>query len=134
MNIQNMQIELVFKEAVLGGLPGNKELLHDHILSKAEKAKVELTDEQREEETASLGEGMEKGTTVFPKDDKGVFMWDYQFKGFLKESAKVLIALGDLGLSNYACGRVIDKTLFPGPRRLYLAGRVHYSTGGFDHL
>ena len=28
---------------------------------------------------------MEKAKTVFPRDEIGLFMWDYQFKGFLKE-------------------------------------------------
>jgi len=53
----------------------------------AKKSGFEIPDDEIE----SLPEALERATTVFHRDEKGEpVLWDYQIKGFLKESARLL--------------------------------------------
>lgn len=77
-------------EAMLGTSPADKEIYSSYIGSNAPDAQT------LEEEIAALGADnvAEKGMTVFPRTDDGApFIYDYQIKGFFKDSCKMLSKL-----------------------------------------
>ena len=79
-----MKVRVRYTEPLLGSLPFDEELHDTYIASKAPNAL------SREEEVASFGVDMtvEKGMTGFSRSSNGTpIVWDYQFKGFMKESA-----------------------------------------------
>ena len=87
MEISKIKARITFFEELLGTCSGNKELHREFIASKAPDA------ESMEEEVAAIGvDGMmEKSMTVFPRDENGQpFLYDYQIKGFFKDSCGVL--------------------------------------------
>lgn len=55
------------------------------------------------------------GWSVFHKDEKGIFLYEYHIKGFLKEAATSIT-----GKDITAVKSKIDRWLFIAPRRLYL--------------
>ena len=71
----------------MGTSSNNPEIHDEYIASKAPDAM------SREEEVAALGVGevVEKSMTVFPRDEQmNPFIWDYQIKGFFKDSCAAL--------------------------------------------
>ena len=81
------RVRMRFTEEVLGTAPNNQQLHRDYIASKAPDAAL------AEEEIDAIGVDAytEKGMTVFPRDKDGnPFVYDYQMKGFFKESCKAL--------------------------------------------
>lgn len=83
--MKEMKVRLTFTEEILGTAPADKELYSTYIGSNAPDAP------SKEEEIESIGvEGMiEKGMTVFPRNEEGKpILFDYQIKGFFKNSAK----------------------------------------------
>jgi len=120
-----MKVKITFKEHVLGTLAGNKELAQDFIASKHKEGLMQ--DEMKVID--SIDEEIQKGTTIFPSDDKGAFIWDYQFKGFFKEATESVFVRSDnytkehlkkLGLTLYMYKKTLDKQLFINPRKIYL--------------
>ncbi len=114
MKTTSFKIRLTFTEPLLGSSPGNKELLEEHIASRAptiQAAKEEI-------DAAQVPEELENKSTVFPRDEEGVFVWDYQVRGFFKESLGVLIELGDCKLSKWQLKRAVDSLVFIRPRRI----------------
>lgn len=82
-----LQCKLTTIEAMLGTASNNKELHSEFIASHAPDAP------SREEEIAAVGvdEVIEKGTTVFSRNEDGrPILWDYQIKGFFKDACGVL--------------------------------------------
>jgi hypothetical protein len=82
-----MKIRITFTEEMLGTASANPEIHAEFIASKAPDA------ETRDEEVAAIGveEAVEKSTTVFPRDVDGCpMLWDYQVKGFLKDSVNAI--------------------------------------------
>lgn len=126
--MRQMHVKVKFIEDVLGTASANPEIHSEYIASKAPDA------ESREEEVARLGvEAVdEKGTTVFPKLEDGTpFMWDYQWKGFFKESCSMLRrATGMRSKKLTAHKKVIDGLIFVTPRmipfKLPENGRITY--------
>jgi hypothetical protein len=118
MNQNKLSVLVTFTEQVLGTLIGNKEIASDFIISKAKE------EANKVEETEVMGamEQLEKGTTYFPRDEKKLpFLWDYQFKGFLKEAIGVMTEMGNAGkLTKFTFKRAVDNAVFINPRRLYL--------------
>lgn len=112
-NQDKLNIRITLTTPILGSLPGNKQIFTDH---KADKIP---TGDQIIEEIECIEEVMEKATTIFPKNEKGLFIWDYQFKGFLKESISVMVDLGTIALSKYIYKRVVDSSIFITPRQCF---------------
>jgi len=80
-----------------------------------------------EEEVATLGvdEVVLKGTTIFHRDEEGApIIWDYQLKGFFKDTCSILSRTSDDAGKNSrkitAFKKVIDGLVFPFPRRIRL--------------
>ena len=85
MEVINVKIK--FLEGVLGTASNNREIYSEFIASKAPDAM------SAEEEIAAVGvnEVVEKGTTVFPRTEDGrPFLYDYQIKGFFKDTCGML--------------------------------------------
>lgn len=85
-----LKFKLTFIESLLGTAPKNEDIYRDFIGSKAPDAAT------LEDEVAALGvdEAAEKGMTVFPRNaDGNPIIWDYQIKGFFKDSCGMLSKL-----------------------------------------
>lgn len=82
--MKELRIRLTFIDDLLGTMPGNRDIFTDFVAKKAETVNEEA-------EAIPVDEALEKGTTVFPRtaDDKP-FIYDYQIRGYFKESCKFL--------------------------------------------
>ena len=82
-NMKTIKIKLTFTEPILGTSPTNEDIYRDFIGSKAPDAAT------IDDEVAALGVDAvaEKGMTVFPRLPDGTpFLYDYQIKGFFKDT------------------------------------------------
>lgn len=85
--MKEMKVRLTFTEPVLGSAPGDPEVYKAYIASKAPDAMT------TEDEVAAIGAEavIEKGMTVFPRDEDGKpVLFDYQIRGFFKAACKAL--------------------------------------------
>lgn len=109
-----MKVKLTFTESILGTSPANEDIYREFIASKAENAAT------IEDEVAALGvEAVtEKGMTVFPRTEDGTpFLYDYQIKGFFKDTCGGLKRVkGTISSGIKAYKKEIDKLIFPEPR------------------
>ena len=109
-----MKVKLTFIEPILGTSPANEDIYREFIASKAEDATT------IEDEVAALGvEAVaEKGMTVFPRMEDGTpFLYDYQIKGFFKDTCGGLKRVkGTVSAGIKAYKKEIDKLIFPEPR------------------
>ena len=111
-----LKIKVSFDEEVLGTASNDPNIHDTYISSNAPDA------QSREEEIESIGveAAIEKSMTVFPKDPDGKpFVWDYQWKGYLKD------AFGSLKkVPKSECGKIkaykkeIDGLIFVMPRKI----------------
>lgn len=89
--MKKIKVKLTFKEPVLGTWPANPNVAREFIASKAPDAATV------EDEVAALGADAvaDKGMTVFPRDPDGrPIFYDYQIKGFFKDSCGMLSRIG----------------------------------------
>lgn len=116
-----MKVKITLTEDVLGSSPSNEELLATYISSKAP------TDDLTAEEIANIkAQNAEDRITVFPKTADGKpFLYDYQVKGFFKDSCKMLAKAGKSGYpGGKACAAIkaykqaIDGQIFVFPREI----------------
>lgn len=109
-----LKVKLTFIEPILGTSPANEDIYREFIASKAEDAAT------IEDEVAALGAGAvaEKGMTVFPRMEDGTpFLYDYQIKGFFKDTCGGLRKVkGSVSAGIKAYKKEIDKLIFPEPR------------------
>jgi len=111
-----LKIKVTFDEEVLGTAASNPDIHREYIASNSPNA---LT---REEEVEAIGveEVFDKSMTIFPRTEDGKpFVWDYQWKGFLKDS------FGSLKkIPGSECGKIkaykkeIDGLIFVSPRKI----------------
>lgn len=113
-----LNVRITTFEPMLGSAPANPEIYKEFIASKAPDAI------STEDEIASIGADAvaEKGTTVFPHDEKGCFLWDYQIKGFFKDACQMLRyeKSGNESGKLKAYKKIIDGLIFPAPRKIYI--------------
>lgn len=116
--MRTLHIEVRYVEEVLGTASSNPDIHREFIASKANGAR------SIEEEVAALGadEVANKGMTVFPKSEDGTpFTWDYQWKGFFKDSCGMLRrADGFKSKRLKAYKKEIDGLVFITPRAIPL--------------
>lgn len=89
--MKKIKVKLTFTEPVLGTWPANPNVAREFIASKSPDAATV------EEEVAALGADAvaDKGMTVFPRDPDGrPIFYDYQIKGFFKDSCGMLSRIG----------------------------------------
>lgn len=84
--MKELKVKLTFFEEVLGTASADKEIHKTYIASNSPSA-PSLT-----EEIEALGEEevMEKSMTIFQKENGVPIFWDYQIKGFFKDSCGML--------------------------------------------
>lgn len=89
--MKKIKVKLTFTEPVLGTWPANPNVAREFIASKSPDAATV------EDEVAALGADAvaDKGMTVFPRDPEGrPIFYDYQIKGFFKDSCGMLSRIG----------------------------------------
>lgn len=113
---KTIKVRITFTEPILGTLPANEDIYREFVASKAPDADT-IADE-----VANLGTDavVEKGKTVFPKLEDGTpYLYDYQIKGFLKDTVGGLRKIPDTESSKIkAYKKEIDKLIFIEPRRI----------------
>lgn len=114
--MKTLKVKLTFTEPVLGTSPANEDIYREYIGSKAKDAAGV------EDEVAALGVDavVEKGMTVFPRtEDNKPFLYDYQIKGFFKDTCGGLrMVKGTKSSGIKAYKKAIDKLIFPSPRKI----------------
>lgn len=122
MNTEKMHIELTFIDDLLGTAPNNPELHAEFIASKAPDYP------SMEEEIAAIGVDaeVEKGMTVFPRDEEGFpILWSYQIKGFFKSACAACKNMdGSLSEKITAYKKYVDTQVFIYPDAADPAGRA----------
>ena len=122
-----MKVCITLTEDMLGTASNNPDVHREFIASKAKDATG------IEEEVAALGVDAteQKQMTVFPKENGKPFMWDYQLKGFIKESVGILIELSDkeikvgkTRLTKFTHKRIVDNFIFVSPRKIPIEGEM----------
>lgn len=89
--MKKIKVKLTFVEPVLGTWPSNQNIAREFIASKSPDAATV------EDEVAALGADAvaDKGMTVFPRNENGEpVLYDYQVKGFFKDSCGMLSRIG----------------------------------------
>lgn len=126
---KELKVRITFTEMVLGSANNNKDIHAEFIASKAPDAK------SREEEVAAIGVDaeVEKTMTVFHRmpDGETPMLWDYQIKGFFKDSCSALQRCKGEDISKESCKlkaykKIIDGCIFPHPRKI----PIHLPEGG----
>lgn len=102
-----------FTEPLLGTVPKDRELYENYIIERARKEGVEVNDQEEIETVEDLAQ---RGWTGFHKDDTGLFLYDYQIRGFFKESGQATKHIHSV--KNVSTK--VDRWLFVRPRRIYL--------------
>ena len=127
-----MKVKITLNEEMLGMSPANADIYREYIASKSPDAAT------IDEEVASVGVDAveEKGITVFPRTEDGApFLWDYQIKGFFKDTCQMLSKAGKAGYEGgKACAalkaykKAIDGLLFVSPRKIpvSLSGEIGF--------
>lgn len=111
-----LKVKVIFDEEVLGTAASNPDIHREYIASNSPNA---LTIEE-EVEAIGVEEVFDKSMTIFPRTKDGKpFVWDYQWKGFLKD------AFGSLKkIPGTECGKIkaykkeIDGLIFVAPRMI----------------
>lgn len=116
--MKQIKVKITFTEPILGTSPSNPDIYREFIGSKAKDAAG------IEDEVAAIGADAvaEKSMTVFPRLDDGTpFLYDYQIKGFFKDTCGGLRKVkGTASEKIKAYKKEIDKLIFPEPRTIPL--------------
>ena len=114
--MKEMKIEVTFMEEVLGMSPADADVYNAFIASKAPDAMSTA------EEVEALGVEavQEKGTTIFPRTADGKpFFYDYQIKGFFKDTVGMMRRVPGSACSKVkAFKKEIDGLLFVKERQI----------------
>lgn len=114
--MKTMKVRITLLEEMLGTASANPKIHDEFIASNAPDAP------SREEEIAAIGVEavQEKAMTVFPRTDDGKpMMWDYQVKGFFKDTCKMLKKIDGTKSSKIkAYKQDIDGLIFVHPRKI----------------
>jgi len=115
------EVKLTFTTECLGTLPANPDIFEEFIASKREAG----VDPEEVESLPSVAEDVQRGTTVFARDENGKpHLWNYQVQGFLKEACgglqRVDASEGYISGKLRAYKKIIDSLVFVFPRRILL--------------
>lgn len=112
--MKEIKVRITFTESILGTCPADEDVFRRFIGSKAPDA------DTIEDEVAALGPDavVAQGMTVFPRMEDGTpFLYDYQIKGFFKDTCGGLRKVSSSKSSKIkAFKKEIDKLIFPEPR------------------
>lgn len=105
-----MKLKITLTEQMLGTVPKDKEIYTSYIASKAPIPEGAI------DEVDSVETIEERGWTGFHKDENGLFIFDYLFKGFVKEAGNVL--KDSVKIKNLRSK--LDSYVFIFPRKIHL--------------
>ena len=113
-----LTMRIKFQERLIGSSPTSASIYQDYMAERAIKRGV--TPAGDEEMTLPDGDG--GALTGFPRDDTGLFLWDYQLRGFLKEAARALRLKvpGKTKAEVNLTDSLVHQFVHVFPRRLYL--------------
>ncbi len=127
MKKEILRVRTEFVTPFLATASGNPELQEEFIVAKIADYKGEITVDEKNakmaEEIAAVpvDEQITKGSTVFQRNDEGLHVWDYTWRGFFKECVSHLIELGEVKkLNPWNYKKACDGALYVNPRRIYL--------------
>jgi len=112
-----LKIKITFIEELLGTSSNDPDIQREFIASKSPDAQT------IEDEVAAVGVDavVDKGKTVFPRENGKPFMYDYQVKGFFKDACSSLSRVKDTKSGKMkAYKKIIDGTIFVGPRKIII--------------
>lgn len=126
--MKTLKVRVTFTEPLLGTWPANPNVAREFIASKSPDAAT------IEDEVAALGAdaAADKAMTIFPRDDNGKpILYDYQVKGFFKDSCGMLARIGGKDEKSKkravnesgkltAYKKIIDGLIFVSPRQIPL--------------
>jgi len=113
---------ITLTEQLLGTVPKNPNIYSEYVESKKPVA-APAPDVAASDEIDTVPISDEKGCTGFHTTDTGLFLFNYQVKGFLKHAGNVL--KDQLGIK--ALKSKIDDYVFVSPRRLYITDTEGHS-------
>lgn len=118
MKTETAEITIQLTSPMLGTVPKDPAVYKSYISDKA----AEIYPDRKEEiqdENACVEKIEEKGWTGFHQDDKGLFIYDYMLKGFIKSAIETLMENGAIKkISAYK--KWVDRLVFISPRKIYL--------------
>lgn len=118
MENYKIKCKVTFTEQLLGTASNDPDLHGSYVASKAPDA-MSMAEEI---EAVGLDDVIERGMSVFPRDKDGnPFLYDYQIKGFFKDSCGALRKVkGTKAGKIKAYKKEIDGLLFVHPRKILL--------------
>lgn len=110
------KVKITFTEELLGTANADPKIHEEFIASNAPDA-LSRTEEI---EAVGIDEIVAKGKTVFPRSDNGApLIWDYQIKGFFKDTCGALRKVKGTESSKIkAYKKEIDGLIFVNPRKI----------------
>ena len=122
--MKTLEVKITFTEGILGTSPNDEDIYRNYIIEKgkAAGAKIDEIDEQEEVDALPLDEEIEKGMTVFARNEDGKpCLYDYQIKGFFKDTCSMLKKVsGSKSSGLRAHKKEIDGLIFVNPRMIEL--------------
>lgn len=114
--MESIKVKVTFLEEVLGMSSSDQNIHETYIASKAPDAKSTA----EEVEAIGVEEVVKEQTTIFPRNKDGnLIFWDYQIKGFFKDTCGMLRKVDKTKCSKIkAYKKEIDGLLFPQPRMI----------------
>lgn len=118
--MKKMNVKVTFIEEALGTASNDPNIHAEFIASKA----ADAPSISEEIEAIGVDEVVEKGMTIFPKDKDGnPIFWDYQIKGFFKDTCSALQKCKSEETAKHtnkikAYKKVIDGNVFVFPRQI----------------
>ena len=118
--MREIKVKITLLDEMLGTTPGDPNVFGTYIGSKAPDAP------SLEEEIAAVGACAveEKQMTIFPRMEDGTpFIWDYQIKGFFKDTCSALQRCKGEDIAKQSCSlkafkKIIDGCIFVSPRKI----------------
>lgn len=114
--METKKVKITFTEPILGTWPNNPDIAAEYIATKAPN----YDDIERELDALPAEDLVKKGMTVFPRTPDGIpAIYDYQIKGFLKDSVGMLRKVsGTVSSKTKAYKKEIDGLIFTAPRMI----------------
>lgn len=115
------KVRITFTDPVLGTASNNPDIHREFIASKS--ADADLIKQEMANLPAEILE--DKMLTVFPRKDGTPIVYDYQIKGFFKESLAPYVEFGNLEvgstkISKWTHKRIVAQHLFIAPREILI--------------
>jgi len=127
MELERKRYDVELLEMALGTVPMGKDVYAKFILAKMKELKIPAEEKEanEEEELATMVDLEEKGWSTFHRDEEGLFLYNYQIKGFIKEAIGTLIEIKKLTATAFkAYKKWTDRLVFIEPRRIHFGKMV----------